>query len=764
MGLNNFGLGIILSGEDKGATRALKETESGFRSMGNAGKSASTDLGAALGQVSTALAAFAAAAGPVLGLKSFADAAGDFEFQLRRVAGSGGQSAKAMVEYRKAAIAAGIATQYNPTEVLESMRQLRNVGLDQTEVVKMLVPSLDLAAAKGISVSDAAQTAAATMKIYGISLDKVSAATDKLGQSGTGLRGEDLMIAISHSAKGAITAEQSLTEMVTAMGLARKSGLEISIVSSSINRALVSMATTGKKQFEQLGIKVGDANDNFRPFLDILMELDDKTKDMGAVKRTQIWGEALGHFGTTSSLAIKKQLSDGIRDAEGNILKGGAAVEYLRKKLEGGEGSLARYRDRLLDTFKGQQLLLSGSLATLKVLIGEPIAKVLKPAIQMVVDTVNRIIAIWERMNPVHKEVIAKVLVLATSFTTVVFALAALKMLLPLIVPLIGSFGASLLTIGLALIPIALVAGAIFALKVAWDKNIGGFRDTTQEAVDKLMEFSAKFKDGFLAGLNDQLARLDEPIHTLVSSLNDLFDILDLDELKMTETASGWEKGATAGRALGAAILALIEVFAGLIDMYGWAIEAFDTYLRYMEWNGQWIGSFLGEILSYFIRFGMFLGETAGEIANLLVYVFDVMGRAIMAVFDGILDKMIVVARLMPSTFQTGPFSHLAGLKTSEESGATKERGGDAYWRTLKLPERMNVRTGVSRGVNDVPAGSPVPLFDSLKALLQGKAFSPQNPERLAPVKVQLFVDGKKMAEQVVAHQKDAEASAFEGE
>ena len=76
----------------------------------------------------------------------------------------------------------------------------------------------------------------------------------------------------------------------------------------------------------------------------------------------------------TAFMAVAQQAKTGVRTISGEMLHGADAIAYMRKEIENAEGTAAKFREQLLDTFRGQKILLKGSMQTLAIVAGESFA------------------------------------------------------------------------------------------------------------------------------------------------------------------------------------------------------------------------------------------------------------------------------------------------------------------------------------------------------------------------------------------------------
>src|SRR5688572_6270683 len=162
--------------------------------------------------------------------------------------------------------------------------------------------------------------------------------------------------AMASVARGAISANQQIEEMLPAIGLVRNTGVDVSVAAQSVSSALVFMAGRADK-FNEIGVSVTDAAGNFRPFMDIVLETSTELERRfpNAAERAAKATELFSRFGLQAYTGVSQQLAQGVRDSAGNLYRGAEAVDFLRREMENAGGSAEAFREALMDTFEGRK-------------------------------------------------------------------------------------------------------------------------------------------------------------------------------------------------------------------------------------------------------------------------------------------------------------------------------------------------------------------------------------------------------------------------
>jgi len=660
MALNgSFGLGVVFDFVNRGM-QGILDTDRAFGNLHRNISTRSMDVGSALHKMGIAFAGIGMAAAPLMAFKSLADRAGEFELGLAKVRNVSGATSEELVKLRRAAIDAGIATQFSPTQAVEGLQNMASLGFTVNEQLTTLIPTLDFAAGQSLSVADAATIAGAAMKIYGIGVDDAGFALDRLTKISnlTAIQSTDLQVALANSAKGAIAGKQGLTEMLVTMGLAKNAGLDMSVVANSVNRALLSMSTTGKATFDELGIAVANDKGQFRDFGDILLDLAAKTEHMSDVQRAKTLDDALGTFGMTASLAVMEQLKNGVTTASGEILKGGDALAYLRQQLQNSTGTMAQFRDNIQNTFEGQKVLLQGTMETIGIVLGEPLAKVFGPAVKLVTDTLNKFLYAFDQLPAETKSGIVQIVLAASAFVGLVSAFAASKAILGLLIPLLSAFKLSLLGLGLGtilpLLPIILLMRDHWSEVKLVLKSFIDILTTGQMSSAMEQELEKAENQGvraFVLAAQEGFASVRTAIKETTGFLMEHKEVVEM----------------------------VVIAYAAALGTYGSAVKiitALTVAWRWAQWqlNLAMVANPAGLAIAGIIAVVAMVAYRWKRIKTEWIYLVSVMKEGFSLFVDFIkiqlgfvMDMIIKAARMIPEKFQVGPIKTLAQMQTTQE-------------------------------------------------------------------------------------------------
>lgn len=631
MALNNMGLGFIFTARDA-ASAKFGRVSSSFGALDQRVSAGTASIKANLGKLKVAFGAFVVGAAALGAAFAIANPAGKFDQEIAKVGAISRASAADLGLLETAALDAGLATQFSPKEAAEGLGNLAAQGYNAQESMAALIPSLDLAAGGQISVAEATASTAAALKIFGLEVDQAGITTDKLLRISnvTALQAKDLSLALGTVARGAGAAKQSIDEMLPAVGLVKNTGVDASVAASSVSSALLFMAKNADK-FKQVGVNVADANGKFRPFMDIVLETDAALAGLTDTKRVAKMTELFGRFGLTAQNAIAGQLAKGVRNAKGELLQGAAAVDFLRKSMANAGGAAGEFRDKLLNNFEGQKTLLKGSMQTLAITIGQPLAQVLKPIVSGLVTIINGLIKLIRAIPGPIKRFAAGLFVAVAGILAAVAGGMVLKMVFGFVVvavkAAIAAFMALLAAAWPVILVIGLVVGAVLALRWAIQDNLGGIGDAFQrmwkrtklawEAVSQLI------RDGAFSGaVLEELNKVENAgVKGFAKSIFGIFYRLK----RFVEGLAG-----AFNETLGPAIDGISSAFKFLVDEISGLVDEIAGPAQ----NG--LRSFATTSSDNFHTFGAVVGAVFGSIARVVAFVFEVFVRFFGAIAWGL--------------------------------------------------------------------------------------------------------------------------------
>lgn len=302
-------------------------------------------------------------------LKPAIDEARMFEKELSMTAAISKVSASELEGLKDAAIEAGMATKFSPTEAMAGLTALASAGIQGADnLKKALIPALDLAAASAgkLSVDNAAADMAASMTSFSASGEKISDVFVNMANIAS-YRVEDLGAAWRGVNLAASSANQSLETTGAVMAALKNNGATVIESGEGVRMALTALkapSIQAKQAMDYLGVSAYDKNSGkFRDLIDIFEDLKKATNGMAEADRNAILQKILHEGGIKAFQAVTKI---GIAETRGyatTIGQTGTAHEFAATQI---------------DNFDGAVQILQGNIQTLKVLLGQGLMPALK--------------------------------------------------------------------------------------------------------------------------------------------------------------------------------------------------------------------------------------------------------------------------------------------------------------------------------------------------------------------------------------------------
>lgn len=206
-----------------------------------------------------ALTAITATAG--ITIKTFAD----FEAQLNSLEAVSGATASQMEALEGKAMDLGASTKYSASQMAETSFELSKLGFVSNEIIDSIDGIVAAAAASGVSLRDAGELVAGTVRGFGLEASEAVRVADVLASAAnaSALSMGDLSLSMKYVAPIAAASNQKLTDMTGIMGIlannmirGEQAGTSLRAMMARLQNPANDMAKTMKK----LGLEIEDAS------------------------------------------------------------------------------------------------------------------------------------------------------------------------------------------------------------------------------------------------------------------------------------------------------------------------------------------------------------------------------------------------------------------------------------------------------------------------------------------------------------------------
>lgn len=273
-------------------------------------------------------------------------ASANFEQAMSNVAATGEDARSNMDGLREAAIQFGASTAFSATEAAEGIENLLKAGVSAKDVLGGgLAGALDLAAAGGLSVADAAEIASTAMVQFKLSGEDVPHIADLLAAGAGKAAGEvsDMAAALKQSGLVASATGLTIEETTGTLAAFASAGLIGSDAGTSFKTMLQKLANPSKeaaKEMSSLGISAYDANGNFVGMSALAGQLESSLKNLTPAQRDAAMATIFGSDAVRAANVLYQQGAAGIAEWIAQVNDQGYAAETAATKMDNLKGDL----------------------------------------------------------------------------------------------------------------------------------------------------------------------------------------------------------------------------------------------------------------------------------------------------------------------------------------------------------------------------------------------------------------------------------------
>lgn len=466
--------------------------------------------------VSTGLIGVGVAAGAAVGVavKRFAD----FDAAMSSVQAATHESAANMELLRAAAVSAGADTQYSATEAAGAIEELAKAGISTADILNGgLNGALNLAAAGGLEVGQAAEIAATALTQFKLQGSDVGHVADLLAAGAGKAQGDvtDLGMALKQSGLVASQTGLSIDETTGALSAFASAGLLGSDAGTSFKsmlQRLTPQSAEAQKLMDQLGISAYDAGGNFIGLSAFAGNLHDSLKGLTVEQRNSAMATIFGSDAVRAASVLYDQGADGISNWISQVDDAGYAAITAAARTDNLKGDIER---------------LGGSFETVFIKAGSGANGALRGLVQTAEDAVD---AFGRLPEPFQQGALwltaltaagagfvgvgMKVVTSAMEMTTSLRDLGIIS----------ETTSGRLGKVGKAAGKFAGIAAILVGIAAAADKMFSAFHPSKVEGVEATTKALLKLDDVKLDGLFENIYGVDDFSESLDKMLNSGFE------------------------------------------------------------------------------------------------------------------------------------------------------------------------------------------------------------------------------------------------
>lgn len=393
-----------------------------------------------------------AVSAPLLGVAGAAlNSAGDFEQAMNQIEVVGGVTGGALQALQAQALQLGAETSFSAGEAADAMLELAKAGLNAEQTMQAVPGVLDLAAAGGVGLADAAALTANALNAFHLGADQSAYVANLLAAAANASSANisDLSDGLKQGAFAFAASGQNVDDLVASLAILTNVGLTGSDAGTALKNAftrLMSPTKQARELMDELGISFFDAQGDMLPMRDIIGILNNS---LGGMTQQQ-------KLSTLETLF----LSDGMKAMIPLLDQGVGGFDAMKESVNQ-EGAAASVANARMKGFAGAIEYIKGSIDSFLIETALPFLDNLSGIIHVVADAISAFSGLPE---PVRNAALAFAGVLAAAG--------------PIMLALSG-VGAVL---GALLSPIGLVVLAMAGLAAAWTADFMGLRTQTLAA------------------------------------------------------------------------------------------------------------------------------------------------------------------------------------------------------------------------------------------------------------------------------------------
>lgn len=351
---------------------------------------------------------FMASAGLAVAMGAPVKVAAGFEQGMARVAAVSGASEEEMKALTAQARQLGRDTQFKASEAAEGQELLARAGFSTNEILNTMPALLNMAAAEGMGLGQAAEIAGNVLRGFGLEADQSTRVADVLAKassaSSTSIAGiGESMKMVAPIAAGLKIPFEEVSAMIGVMGDA---GIKGSEAGTALRASLIRLSKEPKQTEEalsKLGIAARDSRGNLRTMPSLMLALEERMKGMGEAEKLENLSKIFGTEASAGMLALMEAARSG-------------KLQKMTQDMNDAEGAAKGMADRMNATAQGAMRRLGSAVESLAIDVGDA----LLPAFTAGVERLASWTGALSKFAQAHPAV-TKALVMGTS------ALAAYK-------------------------------------------------------------------------------------------------------------------------------------------------------------------------------------------------------------------------------------------------------------------------------------------------------------------------------------------------
>jgi TP901 family phage tail tape measure protein len=282
----------------------------------------------------------------------------------------------------RAALDAGKATSKTAEESADALSYMALAGWGAEDSIKGLMPILRLSEATQADLATTSDLVTDSMSALGLKVEDLGRFLDVSAAANNKSNQTAIHLLEAYIGAGGVfkSFNTDITESATLLGVMANRGIKGSEAGTKMSSVLINMTKkTGQSAdaLKTLGINAYDSEGKFKGITNVLMELNEKTKDLTEEKRNTL----LQMIGGKTQLDTLNALLSSLNTVTAD---GSTELHALMGELENSEGALDTMATAINNTMTGAMYRLSSAVDDLKINLVDKLAPYITPIIDKI--------------------------------------------------------------------------------------------------------------------------------------------------------------------------------------------------------------------------------------------------------------------------------------------------------------------------------------------------------------------------------------------
>lgn len=482
---------VVQIGADVGGlTAGLQTAQSKLKGFGSQMKSIGTGMSMGI-------------TAPIVGIGAVAlKSAGEFEQSMNLMQTMSGATGGEMAALQAQALELGAVTTFSAGDAATAMLELSKAGMSVAEVTAAVPGVLNLAAAGGIGLADAATITANAVNSFGLEAGAAATVANTFAAAANASSADVMTLADGFKNAGAVFSSngQTVSDLATGLSILSNNGIDGAEAGTQLKvmmQRLAAPTDEARRTLTDLGVSVYDSTGKMDSFETIIGQLSGGLDGLSDSQRNAALSAIFGTHAINAATILAAEGAQGFTDMQAAVEKSGAAAELGESRMKGFGGAIEYFKGTI------DSLLIGTALPWLDTLGG-------------MVRGAADLIGGFGKLSPQVQ----------TFGVVLAVALAAAGPLLIVLGTMATALAALMSPIGLAILGIGLLGVAIAANWGAISKVVTRGVKAVQPALDSIMETVNGLRSGDLtfrevgAGMLAELQTLPAKIQGWASSID----------------------------------------------------------------------------------------------------------------------------------------------------------------------------------------------------------------------------------------------------